>query len=219
LNNITHCYNQYASEPCISKFNPSNETLYLRLCEFYNRKKPIIVHFIDYYKHIPDFQQLNIDDQVGLVKENIRYLLPINYALLKTPEQSKFRYAKIQTIDCYENTNLHYLYAYLSNQFVPLVAYDSLMIKLVLIILFFSTNSNELKQWNVVQMIQTNYLNLLWTYMLDKYGENQARCLFMNIIMKYLHLQQVIEQIDFVIRSNECIDQLDELLKSVLQLT
>jgi hypothetical protein len=226
LNNITHCYDQYTSEPSISKYIAPEGILSLRLHDFYNRKKPIIINFISYFKHLPEFQQLNVDNQVLLIKQNIRILLPLNYALLKTPHNSQFRYTYIKTIGCIENINLHSMYTFLSNSFVPFVTFDPLIIKLLIIILFFSINSQsknddiiEYKQFEYIKRIQSSYIELLWLYMIEKYGENKARNLLTNIIMKFIHLQTIIDRIDSIVRLNNDIQYLDLLMKSILQLT
>ncbi|CAF0872999.1 unnamed protein product [Adineta ricciae] len=226
LNNLAHCYDQYVSEPTISGYTPPNELLCLRLHDFYNRKRPVIVNFINYFKHLPEFQQVNIDDQVLLIKQNAHALLPINYALLKTPSHSKFRYTYVQTIGCINQINLHTIYQFLSNSFVSFVVSDPLVIKLFTVILFFTTNTqttnidtSEYKQLDYIKRIQTNYVELLWLYMVEKFGENQARNLYMNMIVKYLHLQDMIEQINTIIRLNDDVQFLDGLLKTILQLT
>lgn len=227
LNNITHCYDQYSGEPSIANYNPPQEVLYLRLNDFFNRKKPIFINFISYFKRLPEFQQLNVDDQVLLIKQNIRILLPVNYALLKTPPNSKFRYTYIKTIGCIDNINLHTMYAYLSNCFVPFVTLDPLIIKLLLITLFFTTTNsqsinyeiNEYQDIESIKRIQSSYVELLWLYMIEKCGEDKARSLFINIIMKFTHLQTMLDQIDSIIRVNEDIQHIDDLMKSILQLT
>lgn len=227
LNNLTHCYDQYTGEPCITNYIPPAERLYLRIDQFYNRKKPIFVSFINYFKHLPEFHQLHIDDQVLLLKENIRILLPINYALLKTPVHSTFRSTDIQTIGCVNNIDLHSMYTSLSNSFVPFVMSDPLMIKLLLIVLFFTTNHVQIiqkenidfKQLDAIKRAQSSYTELLWLYMIERCGEVQARILFTRIMMKFLHIQLVIEQIDSIIRLNDDIQNIDGLLQSILQLT
>jgi hypothetical protein len=226
LNNITHCYDQYTGEPCISKYSAPREILSLRLHDYYNRKKPVIINFINYFKHLPEFQQLNVDDQVLLIKQNIRVLLPLNYALLKAPIHSQYRYTQVQTIGCINNINLHSMYTYLSNNFLSFVTFDPLIIKLLIITLFFTTTNSqsanfeaiEYKQLEFIQQIQSSYVELLWIYMIEKCGEINARNLFTNIIMKFLHLQTIIDQIDSIIRLNNDIQHVDILLKSILQL-
>jgi hypothetical protein len=55
--------------------------------------------------------------------------------------------------------------------------------------------------------------------MIEKYGENKARNLLTNIIMKFIHLQTIIDRIDSIVRLNNDIQYLDLLMKSILQLT
>lgn len=227
LNNLTHCYDQYTSEPCINNYTPPTQRLFLRVDEFYNRKKPIVINFINYFKHLPEFEQLHVDDQVLLLKENIRILLPINYALLKTPVHSQFRYTAIQTIGCVNNIDLHSMYTSLSNSFVPFVISDPLMIKLLLIVLFFTTKNAQIitkettnfKELDSIKRTQSSYTELLWLYMIERCGEVQARILFTKIMMKFLHIQLVTEQIDSIVRLNDDIEHIDGLLQSILQLT
>ncbi|CAF0912755.1 unnamed protein product [Rotaria sp. Silwood1] len=226
LNNITHCYDIYTGEPSIVKYSAPQEVLSLRLHDFYNRKKPIIINFISYFKHLPEFQQLNIDDQVSLIKRNIRILLPINYALLKTPTHSQFRYTHIQTIGCVNNINLHTMYQFLSNNFVPFVTFDPIITKLFLITLFLTTNlltthsdTMEYKQIEYIKGVQSNYIELLWSYMIEKYGKQNAVNLFTKFITKFINLQKTIDQIDSIIRLNNDIQYVDSLIKVILQLT
>ncbi|CAF1560434.1 unnamed protein product [Rotaria magnacalcarata] len=221
LNNISHCYDQYTGEPSIFVYSAPQQVLTLRLHDFYNRKKPIVVNFISYFKHLPEFRQLNIDDQVLLIKQNIHILLPINYALLKTPAHSQFRYTCIQTAGCVNNINLHSMYQLLSNSFVPFVTLDPLVIKVFLIILFFTTNFGtvDYKQLGYIQAMQLTYTQLLWLYMIEKYGEKRAVILFTRIMTAFLRLQTVMNQIDFIIRVNKDTQYLDSLMESILQLT
>ena len=110
LNNITNCYDQYIVEPNSLNYSPPSTLVYLRLHEFFNRKKPIFINFTSYFKQLPEFKNLNVDDRVLLIKQNIRLLIPLNYAILKTPIYSKFRQTYIQTIDCLNNVNLHTMF-------------------------------------------------------------------------------------------------------------
>jgi hypothetical protein len=225
LNNVTHCYDQYTGEPTIRFYCPPKEILFLRVHDFYNRKKTVIINFINYFKHLPEFQQLHVDDQVLLIKQNIHSLLPINYALLKTPVNSQFRYTHIETIDCINNINLHTMYQFLSNSFVPYVISDPLAVKLLIITLFFATNLQtikfeiiEYKQLEYIKRIQSSYAELLWLYVLEKYGEKQAINIFTKVIIKFIHLQAMIAQIDSIVRLNNDIQYMDSLMKTILQL-
>ena len=228
LNNLTHCYDQYTGEPCILNYNPPPQRLSLRLDEFYNRKKPVIVHFISYFKHLPELQRLDMDDQVALIKHNLRLLLPLNYALLKAPACSKFSCTSIETTGCVDNINIHDLYRALSNSFVQFVTCDPLLVKLFILVLFFSTNAlttvsiydfGQYKQVDAIKAMQTSYMELLWFYMIEKWGEKRAIHLYTKMITKYLYAQIIMDQIDSIIRLNNDVEHVDSLMKTVLHLT
>ena len=226
LHRLTQCYDQYTGDPSILKYFAPTEILSLRLHEFFNRKKPILINFISYFKHLPEFDQVDVDDQVLLIKQNIRLLLPINYALLKTPTYSQFRSTNIQTIGCLNNINLDTIYQHLSNSFVDFVTADPVMIKTFLIILFFTPNSQsinfdsvEYHQIMTIKRIQSSYAELLWLYLMEKWGEVQAIHLFTKVIAAYLRLQIIIDRIDSIIRANDDVQYLDSLMKTILQLT
>ncbi|CAM4793234.1 unnamed protein product [Rotaria magnacalcarata] len=114
VNNITHCYDQYTCEPSSSGYFPPPKPVVLRIDEFFNRKKPIFINLITYFKHLPELKSLNLDDQVSLIKQNIRLLIPLNYAILRTPGNSKFRGSYIQTTGFYNNINIHEMFRQLS---------------------------------------------------------------------------------------------------------
>jgi len=228
LNNINNCYDQYTGEPCLTGYTPPTTLLTLRLNEFYNRKKPIVIRLISYLKRLPELQLLHVDDQVRLIKKNLRTLLPLNYAILKTPAQSKFGSTAIQTIGCGNHSNLHTTYQHLSNSFVPFVFNDPLVMKLFLLVIFFSPqaltsvsiyNFEEFHSTETIQMIQSSYAELLWTYLLERCGEKQAVQFYTKMISKYLQVQFIADEIDSIIRLYCDIESLDPLLKTVLQLT
>lgn len=228
LNNISHCYDKYTGEPSFFSYNPPLETLHLRLDQFFNRKKQIIVNFIDYFKHLPEFRDLPIDDQVSLIKHNIRLILPLNYAILKSPSSSRFARTQIQTVGCPNNANLHQMFCKLSNAFVQFVMFDPLIVKLLIVILFFNSKPtttvslrefSQYEKFQAIKSIQTTYTELLWLYLVDKCGEKQAVLIYSKMVTQYLHIQIIIEKIDAIIRTNETVRYLDELLKTILQLT
>jgi hypothetical protein len=154
--------------------------------------------------------------------------MPLNYAVFRAPRNSQFRNTRIQTIGCQNNANLHEILRSLAESFVEFVSYDSLLIKLFIIVLFFTPNSlttraiydpGQYKQLNTIKQIQSSYLELLWLYMLERYGEEKAIHLFTRMISKYLRLQVVVDQTDSIIHMNNDVENIDALMKTMLQLT
>jgi hypothetical protein len=228
LNNITHCFDQFTAEPCMSSYISPSKSLPLRIDEFFNRKRSVFINLISYFKHLPELQSLDMDDQVLLIKQNIRILIPLNYAILKTPTNSKFGKIHIQTIGCVNNINLHDMYRSLSDTFVEFVKYDPILIKLLIIVLFFTTNPLTTKslfdpaayvQVNNIKRIQSSYIELLWLYMVEKFGQELAIHLITKMVTKYLTIQITIDRIDSIIEKNNDIQNIDSLMKTFLHLT
>ncbi|CAF3687739.1 unnamed protein product [Rotaria socialis] len=228
VNNITHCYDQYTYEPSSSGHFPPLRPLVLRIDEFFNRKKPIFINLISYFKHLPELKRLNLDDQVLLIKQNIRLLIPLNYAILQTPVNSKFRGSHIQTTGLYNNINIHEMLRQLSSYFVGFVTYDPIIIKLLITVLFFTSSSSttrsifdpaQYRELSTIKEIQSSYIELLWVYMIEKFGEKNAIYIFTKMITKYLSVQIVIDQVDTIVRMNNDIQNIDSLMQSFLQLT
>ena len=191
-------------------------------------KKLVFVNLISYFKHLPELQSLDVDDQVSLIKQNIRLLIPLNYAILRTPISSQRRNMTIQTIGCINNVNLHDMLRSLADMYIECVVGDPILMKLFLIVLFFTTTSltttsiydpGKYKQSNDIKQIQSSYIELLWLYLLEKWGEEHAIQLFTKMITKYLRVQIMIDQVDSIIRMNKDIKNVDSLMQSVLQLT
>ena len=72
---------------------------------------------------------------------------------------------------------------------------------------------------NNIKQMQSSYTELLWLYMLEKWGEQDAIHLFTKMITKYLFVQTTIDQIDAIIEENSDIQNIDSLMKTLLQLT
>ncbi|CAF1094574.1 unnamed protein product [Adineta ricciae] len=227
LNNITHCYDQFSREPSTLCMSRPPESLKLRIHEFYDRKRPVFVNLINYFKHLPELQALHVDDQVHLIKQNLRLIGPLNYALIRT-YKTQHVVPKIETVGCVNNANIHCMYRSLADMFMGFTKYDPIIIKIFLIILFFTSDAvtttsifqiTRYEQSKRIKDIQYSYLELLWLYMLEKFGERDAIILFTKMITKYLHIQVVVDQIDSIVRMNSDVDKIDSLMQTILQLT
>lgn len=186
----------------------------------------MLINFISFFKHLPEFDRVHVDDQVLLIKQNIRLLLPINDALLNSPVHSQFHSTNIQTIGCLNNINLHTIYQHLSHSFLGFVSSDSAMIKILLIVLFFTANSQPINNESVkyhqiitIKSIQSSYVELLWLHLTEKWGEVRAIHLYTKVIATYLRLQIIVDRIDSIIRVSDDVQYLDSLMKIILQLT
>jgi hypothetical protein len=226
IDRVTQCYDHYRADQSLLKYSASSEILSLRLHEFFNRKKAMLINLISFFKHLPEFDRVDVDDQVLLIKQNIRLLLPINEALLSSPLYAQLHATNIQTIGCWNNINLHTIYQHLSNSFLGFVSLDAAMIKILLIVLFFTANSQSIdfepvkyEQIRTIRSIQSSYVELLWLYLTEKWGEVQAIHLYSKFIAAFLRLQIIVDRLDSIIRLNDDVQHLDSLMKIILRLT
>lgn len=227
LNNITHCYDQFSREPSILSVARPPASLQLRIHEFYERKRPVFINLINYLKHLPELQALHVDDQVNLIKQNLRLVGPLKYALIRISNTQR-TIPKIETIGCVNNVNIHSMYRSLADIFMEFAEYDPIILKIFLIILFFIPNAvtttsifqiRQYEQSKHIKETQCSYLELLWLYMLERCGERDAIVLYTKMITKYLHIQVVVDQIDSIVRMNTDVDKIDSLMQTILQLT
>ncbi|CAF1384303.1 unnamed protein product [Adineta steineri] len=227
LNNISHCYDQFTREPSVPLLGRPPKSPQLRIDEMYERKKPIFINLINYFKHLPELRTLNTDDQVALIKQNIRLLIPLNYAILKTP-RLHLSAPRFRTIGCMNDVDLHVVLRSLADTFVDFVIQDPIVLKLYMCCLFFSTNPlttislynpAEYEQLNTIKQIQSSYIELLWLYMLEKCGEENSVHLLTKMVTKYLHVQIIIDQVDSIIRMNDDLQNMDLLMQNMLHLT
>jgi hypothetical protein len=212
----------------MAAYRPRQTILLLRVDELYNRKKNTCINLISYFKHLPELKILNLDDQVLLIKQNIRLLLPLNCAIFRARLNAKVRNPGIKTIGCKDNIDIQYMLRSLGDIYFQFTTYDPIIIKLFIVVLFFTTdalttksiyNPGQYKQLDEIKQIQSSYMELLWLYMVDKYGEEDAVHLLTKMITRYLHVQMTIDQVDSIIEVNNDIQNVDSLMQTMLQLT
>ncbi|CAF0927714.1 unnamed protein product [Adineta steineri] len=192
-----------------------------------------VMRLLSFFKQIPEFDQLNIDDKVTLIKYNIPTVLSINRALSYNPDTHEFIESSSDVqdnIEFYSVLNGHNTFqqskkVFLS--FLQLVKYDRKIIELALVVLMFTkgistTNPQDEKILNDTMSVyraHNYYTELLWKYMETVYGYEKAVSLFSELINHIISLQTVQEEIQKNILRVLSPDNTDELLpiiKSVL---
>ncbi|CAF1578220.1 unnamed protein product, partial [Didymodactylos carnosus] len=227
LNNITYSYDQRACMSTIATLTLSSSLITVikfPVHGYVNWKLNVMTDLLAYFKLIPEFQQLSLDDQVLLTKLNLRIILPMNYCLIHSViKQSSY----IQTIILISDIDSNIIrsstaIAQTFNSFIQ----DPLIMKLMLIILLFTTNlltldttiSFELIQLNYIQHVQLYYTQLLWTYLTYKFGEYDAQVLLMKLTFKCLKMQYNVCEIYDFIRKNVDSDRVQPLVKCITHL-
>lgn len=154
-----------------------------------------------YFKQIPEFQNLPIEERTCLFHQNLRYLLKINS--IETLDDSFPIWGSVHLLlqVIYGKVLLEEL-----DRFLHRFKYhlnDSKSIELLLIILLLSTSINYTGHLNTVSLyrIQEKYLLLLWTHLSEQFGEYGA-CVKMSLIIRYCLYLQKLENIFEMKRKN-----------------
>jgi hypothetical protein len=195
-----------------------------------------VMRLLSFVKQIPEFNQLNIDEKVTLIKYNLDTILGINGVLSFNTETHQ-----ILESDSDVPSNLQFfpiLHGYnictqsrkIFLSFLNIAKYDRKIIELTLIILiltkgFSITNDHdqELLNNNIsVYSAQNSYTELLWKYMHTIHGYDKAVHLFNQLILHIISWQTIHEQMrNNILKtlSPEDINQLLPIMKSVLRIS
>lgn len=204
---------------------PVDETLTLE--KFLNASANIYISLIYYFKSIPEFNQLSINNKLSLIKSNLNQIFRIHSTFIMktvTPDLDKdspvFLY--LFPKDIYRDI------CETSNVLIPFI-HDPILIKLFLIVLMLSTHMNvhyELNQIKInddnsirnILKVQNIYTDLLWRYILSRCSNyRQSVQLFSSFITRTLYSQIVQVKINNFIHSNlpnQC-QSLAPIIKSI----
>jgi len=203
--------------------------------EVLNSHSVQVMRLLSFFKQIPEFNQLNVDDKVILIKYNLLTILGINCVLSYKTETSQ-----IIESDSDFPSNLQYyrvLHGYnicmksrkVFTSFLHIAKYDRKIIELTLIILiltkgFYITNYHDEQILNLngsVDRAQIYYTELLWKYIQTIHGYNKAIQLFSQLIFHAISWQILHDQMRNNILntlSPEDINQLLPIMKSILRI-
>ncbi|CAF4736736.1 unnamed protein product [Rotaria sp. Silwood1] len=201
-----------------------------------NSQSVAVMRLLSFFKQIPEFIQLNVDDKVTLVKYNLTTILGINCALSYNTETGQIIES---TSDVPVNMQFFpVLHGYkmcmqsgkIFRSFLHIAKYDRKIIELILIILiltkgFSIINHSDEQIFNDEMSIyraQNYYTELLWKYMETTHGYKKAIDLFSQLIGHAISWQIIHEEMrNDIMRtlSPEDINELLPIVKSLLRIS
>lgn len=202
VTNIFHAY----ENTCILTRNtrfPNFPTIgHTSTASLLNEMSPIIETYIEYFKLIPEFNNLMIDDRLRLAKNNFGTMININERLL---------YPLITTncITTWFNTFTSNIIEHIfkRNRMIDEFLCDPIILKILLVIVTLSSGNN--RNTNEVNLdiicddslsifaAQNIYVELLWRYILTRSSTRKdAVKSFNNIVMLILHIQKINMYVD-----------------------
>jgi hypothetical protein len=161
------------------------------------------MRLLTFFKQIPEFNQLNVEDKMILIKYNLMPIMIFNLALVFKIDTKQFREADTDvpldgsTFEAIIGTEI---YPYVTKVMVPLVnivQYDPTIIKLFLVVLILTKSVADgdgapepiLNDNMAVYRAQSYYTELLWKYMEAVNGFEKAFGIFITLVSRLLRWQ------------------------------
>ncbi|CAF4943261.1 unnamed protein product [Rotaria sp. Silwood1] len=223
---LANIFNAY-EKTCVSlRFDellkiPNDTTLSLQT--FMNSFSHMYVALIDYFKSIPEFSNLSTEIKIGLLKSNLNQTLRLNNVLVMqatgvVDDINSIVFKNVFPIDLFIEL------CHCSMALMPFV-YDPIFLKLIFIVLIFSTSlsirydtNEQIIPTKTILSIQNVYIELLWRYMLYRCSTyRESIGLLTSFITRLLHSQTVGEKLSQYINKiiSNHVDQLEPIMKSM----
>ncbi|CAF3666549.1 unnamed protein product [Rotaria socialis] len=220
LSNIFHAYEKTCIAARNAQFPSFPAAKYDSLHEFFNEISLAFPVFIEYFKLIPEFENIMMDDRIRLLKNHFCIIVSINEFLMHPETSSNLvaTWTNLFGIDVTERLLKR-------NQLLDAFLYDFILLKLVLIVLVLSSsNSRNIDDVDLdlicdnsllILSAQNIYVELLWKYILSRTdNEKDAVKFFNKLMMCILYVQNI----DMYIDGHICgltheINQLEPLVK------
>ena len=194
------------------------------LIEFLNAEQIVYQNLIEFFKQIPHFHQIDIEDQILLIKSNLTHLVYIHYILkdhFQENPQIGFYMTKWINADFYQRMSK------IRHSF-DLFVNHPIVLKLVLVVLIFLLNLSclpleeltiEFLNRNILMKNQNLFLNLFCKYVHVISNEHDAIQVTQLIVFQYLRYQLLINEMEMFIRKENHPEQFHPLIRSVFRLT
>jgi len=223
LNNITNAYQLAADQVDVSYMKQCTPPM--ALIEFINGETKISQSLISFYKSIPQFNELDIEDRVLLIKFNLVNIVHLHSILmLKFQENPKIGVCMSKWI----SADFHNQMSRTRRCFDRFIEHP-LIIKLALIVFIFSMNLSTpcgtesdddyyTDKINICE-IQDFYATVLWRYLNTLYEEREAIRSLAIIMAQILHFQTLMVIMEECIKRERPYNIVNQLEISLFRLT
>ncbi|CAF3602114.1 unnamed protein product [Rotaria sp. Silwood1] len=221
LNNINNAY-----QLTIDKYDYSYVNKYTSLTsliQFMNDENVMYESLINFFKHIPEFKQLDIDDQIILIKTNLLIIIHLHHVIVYNFQDCTNLGNHMSK---WINEDFHYQMVQIRRYFYRFMNYP-LLLELALLVFMFSINlsalsdinqSYEYKNKKILFHFQNYYTNILWRYLNYLFDEKQAIESMQIIVMQILRYQLLMITMKNSIQQNPDCNKFHVLMQSVFEL-
>lgn len=185
-----------------------------------------LMRLLTFFKSIPEFHELNVDDKVTLIKFNLLPLLCLNCTLSYKTETDQIVESEFDVP--WDSSVIKDVYGYdgyiqmrkIFESFVSIARYDQRIIQLALVTLIltkgFSTGQGELEpilnDGFAVYRAQNFYVELLWKYIDATHGYDNAIHIWTNLITHFVSWQTLHKRLRDHVQLNLSYTDPNELL-------
>lgn len=193
--------------------------------------------FIKYFRQIPEFEILDVDDRLTLIKYNLFPIYPLlkcfhydptlHYCETKdNPQAAKhLRFFKL----CFDSDDIRETFMILTTTLVEITDQDPGFLSIAFVILIFSQGLSmsetepSLKDPLAVYRAQIYYTKVLWNYMINKWGELETNKRFSAFLTAIFRMQLAAKITrDYYLRefkTTDIAEKLAPLMQTMLQLS
>lgn len=192
------------------------------------------MRLLSFFKQIPEFSQLNVDDKVILIKYNALIAMGISCALSFDPERGQILETETDKPWNTEFRQLTYGYAIFKRVvkifcfFLNIAKYDQKIIELALIVVILTSglsttdsSATAVNDRKATYCAQKYYIELLWKYLEATLGLEEAIRLygrFVNHILSWQMIQEEVREHTIRVLSPQDIEDLLPIMKAVLRI-
>lgn len=223
-------YNQVVGVPPYPATQPVHSALDLIRIPTYLSS----IRLITYLRKIPEFQLLDPEDRVTLVKHNLLAVVFMHTVLLYDPIADTYHEHNTQDpifsgrdwIEILGDEFYHKI-TLTAKKLIETLEYDRVVVKILLLIILFTKafcgydiqNEPSLNTPWVVHNTQYSYVELLYKYCLHQYGFQRTISLFSQLINSLFSIQSLSSNFKNLVHTNIDATQLSPLMQSVLQVS
>lgn len=222
LANIFHAYENTCVVAKNLQFPTFPVVQHTSIHSFFNEVAVLFPVFIEYFKNVPEFANINMDDKLRLVKNHFGMMLNINEPIMHPVTSSNLiaTWTSIYGVDIAGRLLKR-------NQILEQFLYDPLLLKLVLIVLVLSSsNARMLESTDIDQICdyplpiyaaQNIYVELLWRYVLSRSASEDDAVKFYNRLMLcIMHMKNLHMYVyDYINNFKEEIQQMEPIMRSM----
>ncbi|CAF4315235.1 unnamed protein product [Rotaria sp. Silwood2] len=222
LNNINNIYQSIVDKNDYSYINKYTSST--TLSQFINDETVMHESLIHFFKSIPEFRQLDMNDQILLIKSNFINIIHLHHVMVYNFQDCSNLDKRIskwisKDFDYQILRTRRYFYRFMN---------CSLLLKLTLVVFIFSINlsasfdinqSYHYKNKKILLEFQNFYTNILRRYLNYLFDEKEAIQIMQIIVMQILRYQLLmVTMMNSVRQSSDCY-QFHSLMQSILGLT